>query len=106
MNFAVIATGGKQYKVEQGSVLRVEKLDKLSGVKDRKITFDKVLLTDDGKMTIIGTPHVSGAKVSATVLGDGRHKKVLVVKYQPKSRYYKKNGHRQPFTEVKIDSIG
>ncbi|OGZ07256.1 MAG: 50S ribosomal protein L21 [Candidatus Lloydbacteria bacterium RIFCSPHIGHO2_02_FULL_50_13] len=106
MNFAVIATGGKQYKVEQGSVLRVEKLDKLSGVKDRKITFDKVLLTDDGKTTTVGTPHVSGAKVSATVLGDGRHKKVLVVKYQPKSRYYKKNGHRQPFTEVKIDSIG
>ena len=80
MNFAVIATGGKQYKVEQGSVLRVEKLDKLSGVKDRKITFDKVLLTDDGKTTTVGTPHVSGAKVSATVLGDGRYKKVLVAK--------------------------
>lgn len=103
MPFAVIATGGKQYKVEKGTVLRIEKL---SGVKDGKTTFSEVLLLDDGKSTTVGTPHVAGAKVTATVLGDGRHKKVMVVKYQPKSRYYKKNGHRQPFTEVKIDSIG
>lgn len=101
--FAVIATGGKQYKVEKGTVLRIEKI---SGPKDQKMTFSEVLLTDDGKTTTVGTPHIPNAKVTATVLGDGRHKKVMVVKYQPKSRYYKKNGHRQPFTEIKIEQIG
>jgi large subunit ribosomal protein L21 len=102
MAFAVIKTGGKQYRVEKGSILRVEKL---SDVKDGKVTFDQVLLTDDGKETKIGTPTVAGAKVTATVLGDGRGPKIYVVKYKAKSRYYKKRGHRQPFTEVKIDSI-
>ncbi len=102
MAFAVIQTGGKQYKVEKGDTLKIEKL---SDVKDGKIVFDKVLLTDDGSATKVGAPYIAGATVSATVLGDGRHEKVLVVKYRPKSRYYKKNGHRQPFTEVKIESI-
>lgn len=103
MVFAVIQTGGKQYKVAKGDTLKIEKL---SDVKDGKVTFNEVLLTDDGKTTNVGTPHVSGAKVTASVLGDGRHKKVMVVRYLAKSRYYKKNGHRQPFTEVKIESIG
>lgn len=103
MSFAVIQTGGKQYKVEKGDTLKIEKL---SDVKDGKVTFDQVLLVDDGNSTKVGAPYLAGAKVSATVLGDGRHKKVMVVKYRPKSRYFKKNGHRQPFTEVKIESIG
>lgn len=103
MSFAVIKTGGKQYKVKKGDILRVEKL---STAKEGKVTFEAVLLLDDGNDTKVGTPTISGAKVVATVLADGRHKKVEVVKYQPKSRYYKKRGHRQPFTELKIESIG
>lgn len=100
--FAVIQTGGKQYKVKEGDTLRIEKL---SGTEDGKVTFTDVLLVDDGQATKLGTPHVSGAKVTATVLKEGLGKKVFVVKYQPKSRYFKRNGHRQPFTEVKIDFI-
>ncbi len=103
MSFAVIHTGGKQYKVEKGDTLRIEKL---SDLKDGKVVFDKVLLVDDGATTKVGAPYITGATVSATVLvEEGKGKKVLVVKYRPKSRYFKKNGHRQPFTEVKIDSI-
>jgi large subunit ribosomal protein L21 len=100
--FAVIQTGGKQYKVAKGDTLRVEKL---VGTKDGKVTFSEVLLTDDGKSTKVGAPHVSGAKVTGVVVRDGKGKKVFVVKYQPKSRYFKRNGHRQPFTEVQINSI-
>lgn len=103
MNFAVIQTGGKQYKVSAGDVLSVEKI---SGHKEGdKVVFDKVLLTDDGTSTKIGTPYIPGAKVSATIIEEGRDKKKLVVKYMPKSRYFKKNGHRQPFMKVKIESI-
>lgn len=103
MSFAVIHTGGKQYKVEKGDTLRVEKLSDLT---DGKVVFDKVLLVDDGTTTKVGAPYITGATVSATVLvEEGKGKKVLVIKYRPKSRYFKKNGHRQPFTEVKIDSI-
>lgn len=101
---AVIKTGGKQYKVKEGDKLKVEKL---SGEKDGKITFDQVLLIadKDGQNVKVGTPTVSGAKVEATVLAQGRAKKITVVKYKPKVRYYKKTGHRQAFTEVKIDKI-
>ena len=115
MAFAVIQTGGKQYKVEKGDVLKIEKLsqDRKEGEQPiiyedgAKIVFDKVLLTDDGSSTKIGAPYIEGAKVSATVIvGSAKGKKVMVVKYRPKSRYFKKNGHRQPFTEVKIESIG
>ncbi len=114
MSFAVIQTGGKQYKVEAGDVLKIEKLsqDAKPGEKPvihdvgAKIVFDQVMLVDDGSSTKIGAPFLAGAKVSATVVSDGRHKKLIVVKYKAKSRYYKKNGHRQPFTEVKIESIG
>lgn len=102
MSFAVITTGGKQYLVEKGQKLRVEKL---SAGKEGKVVFDKVLLVDDGKETKVGAPHVAGVKVGATVLSEGRHDKLQVVKYKAKSRYYKKNGHRQPYTEVRIDSI-
>lgn len=109
MSFAVIATGGKQYKVAKGDILKIEKLSDAKGLpleKGSKITFDQVLLTDDGKSTTLGSPHISDASVVGTVQGDGRHKKVMVVRYLQKSRYYKKNGHRQPFTEVKIESVG
>lgn len=103
MSFAVIQTGGKQYKVEKGDSLSIEKL---SGHKEGdKIIFDKVLLLDDGTNTKIGTPYISGAKVSATILQEGRGRKKLVVKYMPKSRYYKKNGHRQPYMKVRIEAI-
>ncbi len=100
---AVIKTGGKQYLVKEGDVLSVEKLDgKLEGA---KVSFDEVLLVDDGKVTKTGEPHVKGAKVSAEVVDAGRAQKVTIIRYKAKSRYFKKKGHRQPFTKVKIVSI-
>ncbi len=103
MSFAVIQTGGKQYKVAAGDAFSVEKI---SGKKEGdRVVFDKVLLVDDGSATKIGTPYLSGAKVEATIVEEGRGEKKIVVKYMPKSRYYKKNGHRQPYMKVKIDSI-
>lgn len=107
--FAVIKTGGKQYKVAKGDTLKIEKLADEKGEPLEtagKVAFDEVLLIDDGKSTTVGTPNIPGAKVTASVMGQGRHKKVMVVRYLQKSRYHKKNGHRQPFTEVKIESIG
>lgn len=100
---AVIKTGGKQYLVKEGDVFSVEKLD---GKKDgAKISFDEVLLVDDGNATKVGEPTVKGAKVAAEVLQTGRAKKVTIIRYKAKSRYFKKKGHRQPFTKVKITSI-
>jgi large subunit ribosomal protein L21 len=102
--FAVIATGGKQYKVAVGDNVKIEKI--LGGfVEGDTITFDKVLLVDDGTKTTIGEPEVSGAEVKGTLKKIGRAQKVIVMKYKQKSRYYKKNGHRQPYFEVTIDSI-
>lgn len=104
MEFAVIKTGGKQYKVSVGESLNIEKI--IGEYKEGdKITFDKVLLVDNGKDTTIGTPYIDGAKVEAVLEKIGRAKKVLVIKYKQKSRYYKKNGHRQPFFKVKIAAI-
>ena len=99
--YAIIATGGKQYKVSEGDVLRVEKLSAEAG---EKITFDQVLAVRDDSSLKVGND-VSGAKVEATVLQNGRGKKVIVYKYKPKTGYHKKNGHRQCFTEVQIDTI-
>jgi len=99
--YAIIATGGKQYRVSEGDVIRVEKLAVAAG---ESYEFDQVLAVNDGELTI-GTPVVSGASVKATVIGDGREKKVIVYKYKRKSGYHKKNGHRQAYTELKIDSI-
>lgn len=99
---AVIETGGKQYVVENGSVLNVEKL---SAQKDNKIVFDKVLLTDDGSKTEVGAPYIGGAKVSAELVSEGRGKKVTVIRYRQKSRYFKKKGHRQAFAKVKITAL-
>ena len=104
MEFAVITTGGKQYKVAVGDVVTVEKLGNDFKAGD-KVTFDKVLLVDNGKDTTIGTPYIKGAKVEAIFQSAGRAKKVNVVKYLQKSRYLKKNGHRQPFFKVKILSL-
>ena len=99
--YAIIATGGKQYKVEEGDVIRVEKLDVKEG---EEITFDQVLVIGDKELKI-GDPTVSGASVKATVVTEGKEKKVIVYRYKPKTGYHKKNGHRQPFTQVKIDKI-
>ena len=99
--YAIIATGGKQYKVEEGDIIRVEKLDVKEG---EEITFDQVLFVGDKEIKI-GDPTVNGASVKATVMTEGKEKKVIVYRYKPKTGYHKKNGHRQPYTQVKIDSI-
>lgn len=99
--YAIIETGGKQYTVEAGDKIRVEKLDVKEG---DKVTFDKVLFVsgDDAK---IGTPYVQGAKVEAKVLAQDKAKKVVVYKYKAKKNERKKNGHRQPYTLVEISGI-
>ena len=99
--YAIIETGGKQYKVAAGDVIRVEKLDVKEG---DSVNFDKVLVVADNEV-VVGTPYVSGKVVNATCLKQGKYKKVVVYKYKRKSGYHKKNGHRQLFTEVKINSI-
>ncbi len=99
--YAIIATGGKQYKVEEGDIIRVEKLDAAEGA---EVTFDQVLVIGD-KTLKIGDPTVSGASVKGTVMTEGKEKKVVVYRYKPKTGYHKKNGHRQPFTQIKIDKI-
>ena len=104
MEFAVIKTGGKQYKVAVGDSVKIEKITGEHKVGD-KLTFDKVLLVDNGKDTTIGTPNIKGAEVKATLTEIGRAQKVIVIHYKQKSRYFKKNGHRQPFFKVKIDAI-
>ncbi len=101
---AIIETGGKQYVVTQDSVLSVETIKGAAKAGD-KITFDKVLLTDDGSATEIGAPYISGAKVTAELIENGRSPKVVVMRYRQKSRYYKKNGHRQPFSKVRITAL-
>ena len=106
--FAIIQTGGKQYKVSEGSFVSVEKIksnDQNEYKKGDKLIFDKVLLVDDGKDTTIGTPYIEGAKVAAEIVEIGRARKILVIKYKQKSRYLRRNGHRQPFFKVKITSI-
>ena len=100
--FAVIRTGGKQYLVHEGDVLRIEKLDAGEGT---PVSFGEVLLVADGDQVTVGTPMVAHASVAATLQKQGRDKKVTVVKYKPKVRYKKKQGHRQLFSEVKIEEI-
>ena len=99
---AVIETGGKQYRVQQGDVISVEKLGVEAG---EKVTFDKVLVVNDGEAVTVGTPCVEGATVGATVVENGKGKKVVIFKYKAKKDYRKKQGHRQPYTMVKIDEI-
>jgi len=100
--YAVIETGGKQYKVSPGQALDVELLDVAEG---STVELDKVLLIADGDRVTVGTPTVDGAKVVATSQGDGRSKKIIVLKYKPKVRYRKKTGHRQFYTRLVIDRI-
>ena len=108
MEFAVIHTGGKQYTVSKGDVVTIEKLSAAAG-KEYKVgdavVFDKVLLVDNGADTTIGTPYIPKAAVKGTISAIGRSPKVTVVHYKQKSRYHKKNGHRQPFFKVTIDSL-
>jgi len=104
MEFAVIKTGGKQYKVSKGDSIKIEKLSDTAKVGD-KVAFEEVLLVDNGTDTTIGTPFIKGAKVEATVEEIGKLPTVTVIHYKQKSRYFKKNGHRQPFFKVKISSI-
>ncbi|MCI8516625.1 MAG: 50S ribosomal protein L21 [Hungatella sp.] len=99
--YAIIATGGKQYKVAEGDIIRVEKLGVEAG---ETVTFDQVLAVNNGELSI-GCPTVEGATVTATVVKEGKGKKVIVYKYKRKTGYHKKNGHRQLFTQVKIDKI-
>lgn len=98
--YAIIATGGKQYKVSEGDTIRVEKLNVEAG---DTVKFDDVLAIGGDKL-VVGDD-VKSASVSATVVGNGKGKKVIVYKYKRKSGYHKKNGHRQAYTEVKIDKI-
>ncbi len=108
MELAVIKTGGKQYVVSPGALVTIEKLGRGAATQDIKkgdtITFDKVLMTDNGTLSL-GTPTLPGKTVTGTVYSVGRAKKIEVVKYKAKSRYLKRRGHRQPEIRVKIDSI-
>ncbi|MCR5468622.1 MAG: 50S ribosomal protein L21, partial [Lachnospiraceae bacterium] len=97
----IIATGGKQYKVSEGDIITIEKLGVEAG---NEVTFDNVLAVSDGELKV-GNPTVSGATVTASVVKEGRAKKVIVYKYKRKTGYHKKNGHRQSYTQVKIEKI-
>lgn len=99
---AIIETGGKQFRVTEGDTIFVEKLDVNAG---DAITFDQVLAVIDGDKATFGTPVVEGAKVEASVVKNGKGKKVIVFKYKPKKGYRRKQGHRQPYTKVTIGKI-
>jgi len=100
--YAIIKTGGKQYKVAEGDVIMVEKLEANEG---DEVVFDQVLtVVNDGDVKV-GKPVVEGAKVTAKVTAQGKDKKILVFKYKAKSNYRKRQGHRQPFTKVAIEKI-
>jgi len=99
---AVIKTGGKQYLVEPGDKIKIEKLDE---EENKGVVFEEVLLVEKNKKIEIGTPLVKNAKVSAKILGQGKGKKIIIFKYKPKTRYKVKKGHRQLFTEVEITKI-
>lgn len=103
MEFAVITTGGKQYRVAVGDKVKIEKMKGEFKAGD-KIVFDKVLLVDNGSDTTIGAPYIDGASVEGIYERKGS-RKVMVVQYKQKSRYFKKNGHKQPYFQVKISAI-
>ena len=100
--FAIIETGGKQYKVNEGDVIFVEKLDVAEG---DKITFDRVLVVSDADGVKVGSPVVEGATVTANVVKNGKAKKIYVMTYKPKKNEKRKMGHRQPYTKVQIEKI-
>lgn len=98
--YAIIATGGKQYKVSEGDIITIEKLGVEAG---EKVTFDNVLAVNDGSLKV--GDNVASATVEGSIVKNGRSKKIVVYKYKSKTGYHKKNGHRQSFTQVKIDKI-
>ena len=100
--YAVVATGGKQYKVKEGEVLRVEKL---SGEVGQEVSFNKVLMFSDGDSVQIGQPLVDGITVKGHIVDQGKGKKIIVFKYKRRKRYRRKQGHRQKYTAIKIDAI-
>lgn len=100
--YAVILTGGKQLRVEEGNIVRIEKLDVAAG---ETVTFDQVAVVGDESGLTIGTPTVSGATVTAKVLANGKGKKLNILTYKPKCGQKKAQGHRQPFTQIQIQSI-
>lgn len=100
--YAIIETGGKQYRVQEGEVLFVEKLTAEEG---EAVVFDKVLAVSSEDDFTVGSPVVKGASVNAKVLGHGKDKKIIVFKYKPKKGYRRKQGHRQPYTRVQIEKI-
>ena len=100
--YAVVSTGGKQYKVKEGDTLRFEKMP---GEIGEKISFDKVLMFSDGENTSIGQPVLDNVAVKGHIVEQGKGKKILVFKYKRRKRYRRKQGHRQPFTAIKIDQI-
>lgn len=100
--YAVIETGGKQYRVTEGDSIFVEKLNVDEG---EQVTFDEILLVSNGEKVTIGNPTVAGAKVTAKVVEQGKGKKIIVFKYKPKKNYRKKSGHRQPYTKLVIEKI-
>jgi large subunit ribosomal protein L21 len=99
---AVIATGGKQYRLTTGDVIKVEKL---SGEAGDQVVFDQVLMVNEGENSRVGTPLVEGAKVLATILEQGKGQKLIVFKYKKRKMYRRKTGHRQQLTQVRVDSI-
>jgi large subunit ribosomal protein L21 len=100
--YAVVATGGKQYKVEPGEILRVEKI---SGDIGAEVAFDQVLMVKDNDTVRIGQPTVEGATVRGHIIEQDKNKKIIVFKFKRRKRYRRKHGHRQPYTAVKIDAI-
>ena len=100
--YAVVATGGKQYKVAEGDILRVEKL---AGDIGSEVAFDNVLVFSDGENVKIGQPALDGATVHGQIVAQGKSKKIIVFKYKRRKRYRRKQGHRQPYTAVRIDRI-
>jgi large subunit ribosomal protein L21 len=100
--YAVIVSGGKQHRVEEGEVLKLEKLEVATG---EKVKFDKILMVGEGESVKIGTPYVKGSQVTAEVLNQGRGKKIRIIKFNRRKHFQKKQGHRQWFTEVKITGI-
>ncbi len=100
--YAIIETGGKQYKVQEGDTLQVEKLPAESG---DTVTIDKVLMVNQDGEIRLGTPYIEGATVTATMVEQGKGKKIIVYKYKAKANYRRKRGHRQPYSEIQIEKI-